>query len=45
MGGLPNDVRTALVQSDTKETELLSSLLLKKKTGRQSNMKYSTIPA
>ena len=30
MGDLPDDVRTALVQSDTKETQLLASLLLKK---------------
>jgi len=31
MGDLPNDVRTALIQSGSKETQLLASLLLSKK--------------
>ena len=31
MGDLPDDVRTALVRSDEKETQLLASLLLSKK--------------
>ena len=37
MGGLLNDVRTALVQSDAKETQLLASLLLGEKIKEYPN--------